>query len=122
MLMPKRVKYRKRHKGRMRGTAYRGGSLDFGTYGLQTLECGRITNRQIEAARIAMTRYIKRGGKIWLRILLYWGRIQSISPESNWQIGNDHLCRGFYVQAFVIAGKERKNPLQSICSDTRAIG
>ena len=52
----------------MRGTAYRGGSLDFGTYGLQALECGRITNRQIEAARIAMTRYIKRGGKIWMRI------------------------------------------------------
>ena len=68
MLMPKRVKYRKRHKGRMRGTAYRGGSLDFGTYGLQALECGRITNRQIEAARIAMTRYIKRGGKIWIRV------------------------------------------------------
>ena len=52
----------------MRGTAYRGGSLDFGAYGLQALECGRITNRQIEAARIAMTRHIKRGGKIWLRI------------------------------------------------------
>ena len=68
MLMPKRVKYRKRHKGRMRGTSYRGGSLDFGAYGLQALECGRITNRQIEAARIAMTRHIKRGGKIWLRI------------------------------------------------------
>ena len=68
MLMPKRVKYRKRQKGRMRGVAYRGGSIDFGTYGLQALECGRITNRQIEAARIAMTRYIKRGGKIWMRI------------------------------------------------------
>ena len=68
MLMPKRVKYRKRHKGRMRGVAYRGGSVDFGTYGLQALECGRLTNRQIEAARIAMTRHIKRGGKIWLRI------------------------------------------------------
>ena len=68
MLMPKRVKYRKRHKGRMRGVACRGGSIDFGTYGLQALECGRISNRQIEAARIAMTRHIKRGGKIWLRI------------------------------------------------------
>ena len=68
MLMPKRVKYRKRHKGRMRGTAYRGGSLSFGTFGLQALECGRITNRQIEAARIATTRHVKRGGKIWLRI------------------------------------------------------
>ena len=68
MLMPKKVKYRKRHKGRMGGTAFRGGSLDFGSFGLQALECGRITNRQIEAARIAMTRYVKRGGKIWLRI------------------------------------------------------
>lgn len=68
MLMPKRVKYRKRHKGRMRGTAFRGGSVNFGEYALQTLECGWITNRQIEAARIAMTRHVKRGGKIWLRI------------------------------------------------------
>ena len=68
MLMPKKVKYRKRHKGRMGGTAFRGGTLDFGSFGLQALECGRITNRQIEAARIAMTRYVKRGGKIWLRI------------------------------------------------------
>ena len=67
MLMPKKGKYRKRHKGRMGGTAFRGGNLDFGSFGLQALECGRITDRQIEAARIAMTRYIKRGGKIWLR-------------------------------------------------------
>jgi len=68
MLMPKKVKYRKRHKGKMRGTAYRGGTVSFGEYGLQALACGWITNRQIEAARIAMTRYVKRGGKIWLRI------------------------------------------------------
>ncbi len=68
MLMPKKVKYRKRHKGKMRGTAYRGGTVSFGDYGLQALECGWITNRQIEAARIAMTRHVKRGGKIWLRI------------------------------------------------------
>ena len=68
MLMPKRVKYRKRQKGKMRGTAFRGSAISFGTYGLQALECGRITNRQIEAARIAMTRHVKRGGKIWLRI------------------------------------------------------
>lgn len=68
MLMPKKVKYRKRHKGRMRGVAFRGGSLNFGDYGLQVLQCGRITARQIEAARVAMTRHIKRGGKIWLRI------------------------------------------------------
>ena len=68
MLMPKKVKYRKRQKGRMRGTAYRGGTVSFGEYGLQALACGWITNRQIEAARIAMTRHVKRGGKIWLRI------------------------------------------------------
>ena len=68
MLMPKKVKYRKRHKGRMGGTAFRGGKLSFGSCGLQALECGRITDRQIEAARIAMTRHVKRGGKIWLRI------------------------------------------------------
>ena len=68
MLMPKRVKYRKRHKGKMRGIAYRGGTVSFGSFGLQAMECGRITNRQIEAARIAMTRYVKRGGKIWLRV------------------------------------------------------
>ena len=68
MLMPKRVKYRKRHKGKMRGIAYRGGEISFGSFGLQAMECGRITNRQIEAARIAMTRYVKRGGKIWLRV------------------------------------------------------
>ena len=57
-----------RHYVRLGGTAVRGGKLDFGAFGLQALECGRITNRQIEAARIAMTRYIKRGGKIWMRI------------------------------------------------------
>ncbi len=68
MLMPKKVKYRKRHKGRMGGTAFRGGELSFGSCGLQAMECGRITDRQIEAARIAMTRHVKRGGKIWLRI------------------------------------------------------
>lgn len=68
MLMPKKVKYRKRQKGRMRGVAYRGGTLSFGSYGLQALECGQISNRQIEAARVAMTRHVKRGGKIWLRI------------------------------------------------------
>lgn len=68
MLMPKKVKYRKRQKGRMGGAAFRGGKVSFGDYGLQALECGFITNRQIEAARIAMTRHVKRGGKVWLRI------------------------------------------------------
>ena len=68
MLMPKKVKHRKMMKGRMRGTATRGDKLNFGDYGLKTLEAGWITNRQIEAARIAMTRHIKRGGKVWIRI------------------------------------------------------
>ncbi len=68
MLQPKKVKHRKQMKGRMRGKAYRGGSLSFGDYGLQALESHRITARQIEAARIAMTRHVKRGGKVWIRI------------------------------------------------------
>jgi large subunit ribosomal protein L16 len=68
MLMPKRVKYRKLHKGRMGGKATRGSSISFGDFGLQAAECGWLTARQIEAARIAMTRYVKRGGKIWIRI------------------------------------------------------
>lgn len=68
MLQPKRVKYRKRQKGRLRGLARRGNSISFGDYGLQAVEKGWITNRQIEAARVAMTRHIKRGGKVWIRI------------------------------------------------------
>ncbi|MFB3905167.1 MAG: 50S ribosomal protein L16 [Acidobacteriota bacterium] len=68
MLMPKKVKYRRQQKGKMRGKATRGNSVDFGEFGLKAVECGWITDRQIEAARIAMTRYIKRGGKIWIRI------------------------------------------------------
>jgi len=68
MLMPKRVKYRKQQRGRRRGLAYRGCNIDFGEFGLKALEPAWITNRQIEAARVALTRYIKRGGKIWIRI------------------------------------------------------
>lgn len=68
MLMPKRVKYRKQMKGRMGGTLSRGVTLAFGEYALQATECGWLDSRQIEAARIAMNRYIKRGGKIWIRI------------------------------------------------------
>jgi large subunit ribosomal protein L16 len=68
MLQPKKVKYRKMQKGRVRGTATRGASVAFGDYGLQVLESGKVTARQIEAARVAMTRYVKRGGKIWIRI------------------------------------------------------
>ena len=68
MLQPKKVKHRKQHKGRMKGKAHRGSSLTFGDFGLQALECSRVTARQIEAARIAMTRHVKRGGKVWIRI------------------------------------------------------
>jgi len=66
MLMPKKVKYRKQQRGRITGKAWRGSTLAFGDYGLKAMECGLITDRQIEAARIAMTRYIKRGGKVWI--------------------------------------------------------
>jgi large subunit ribosomal protein L16 len=68
MLAPKRVKHRKTHKGKMRGKANRGNRVSFGEYGLQAQEASWITNRQIEAARVAMTRHIKRGGKVWIRI------------------------------------------------------
>ena len=69
MLQPKKVKHRKMMKGRNRGKVYRGSKLSFGDYGLQAMACHRITARQIEAARIAMTRYVKRGGNIWIRVL-----------------------------------------------------
>ncbi|WP_408955509.1 50S ribosomal protein L16 [Natroniella sp. ANB-PHB2] len=68
MLIPKRVKHRKQHRGRLKGKARRGNKVNFGEYGLQALEPVWITNRQIEAARIAITRYIKRGGKVWVNI------------------------------------------------------
>lgn len=68
MLMPKRVKYRKLQRGRLKGKAYRGNSVAFGTYGLQSLEGHYVTSRQIEAARRAIVRYVRRGGKIWIRI------------------------------------------------------
>lgn len=68
MLMPKRVKYRKKQRGRMKGNAQKGNYVAFGRYGLKALGSGWITSRQIEAARVAMTRYIKRGGKVWIRL------------------------------------------------------
>jgi len=68
MLMPKKVKYRKQQRGRMCGKAWRGSELSFGDFGLKVMEPGWITDRQIEAARVAMTRFIKRGGKIWIRV------------------------------------------------------
>ena len=68
MMMPKKVKYRKQQRGRRAGKAWKGGALAFGDYGLKAMECAWITDRQIEAARVAMTRFIKRGGKVWIRV------------------------------------------------------
>lgn len=68
MLMPKRVKYRKQQRGKRRGKALRGSNIDFGEYGLKALEPAWLTDRQIEAARVALTRFIKRGGKVWIRV------------------------------------------------------
>jgi large subunit ribosomal protein L16 len=68
MLLPKRVKHRKVMKGKRRGKAFRGSTLSFGKYGVKALECGWITNRQIESARIAITRHVKRGGRVWINI------------------------------------------------------
>ncbi len=68
MLMPKRTKYRKQQRGRMNGKAFRGSKIVFGEYGLKAIECGKISNRQIEAARIAISRRVKRGGKLWIRV------------------------------------------------------
>lgn len=68
MLQPKRTKYRKQQKGRNRGLAYKGSTIAFGSFGLKSMESSRLTSRQIEAARIAMTRYMKREGKVWIRI------------------------------------------------------
>jgi large subunit ribosomal protein L16 len=68
MLMPKKIKFRKHQRGRRKGCVSRGSELSFGRYGLKAIGCGWLTTRQIEAARIAMTRYIKRGGKIWIRV------------------------------------------------------
>lgn len=68
MLSPKKLKYRKKQKGRMKGKALRGGTLAFGDYGLQALKCGFMSAQQIESARIAVTRHVKRGGKIWVRV------------------------------------------------------
>ena len=68
MLSPKKVKFRKQQTGRMTGVARRGCDLNFGEFGLQAVECGRISSKQIEAARIAMTRHVKRGGKMWIRV------------------------------------------------------
>jgi ribosomal protein L16/ribosomal protein L29 len=93
MLMPKKVKYRKQQRGRMTGKAWRGSELAFGDYGLKVLEPGWITDRQIEASRVAMTRFIKRGGKIWIR--LFPDKPVTKKPaETRMGKGNGPLGRG----------------------------
>src|ERR1700729_3794542 len=95
MLMPKKVKFRKVQRGRMKGKAWRGSSISFGEYALKAMDCGWITSRQIEAARIAMTRFIKRGGKVWIRLFpdsrsqrsrlkRVWVRVR-VLRKSGWQ-------------------------------------
>jgi len=91
MLAPKRVKHRKTHKGRMRGNAHRGNKVSFGEFGLQATECGWISNRQIEAARVAMTRHMKRGGKVWIRIFPD-KPITSKPAETRMGKGNTKTC------------------------------
>ena len=82
MLSPKKVQWRKVQKGRMRGKAYRGSDVSFGEYGLMATEPARITARQIEAARIAMTRYAKRGGNIWIRLYEMDGVSEEVAREA----------------------------------------
>src|SRR5439155_23738674 len=88
MLMPKKVKHRKQMRGRMKGVASRGSAISFGEYGLKTLEAAWITDRQIEVARIAMTRHIKRGGKIWIRMFPD-KQVTKMPAETRMGKGND---------------------------------
>lgn len=82
MLLPKRVKYRRQHRGRMKGAAHKGNYVAYGDFGLQALEPSWITSNQIEAARIAMTRYIKRGGQVWIKIFPHNQSLKSqLKPE-----------------------------------------
>ncbi|HEX5865477.1 MAG TPA: 50S ribosomal protein L16 [Casimicrobiaceae bacterium] len=101
MLAPKKVKYRKKQKGNMAGKAYRGGEVSFGEYGLKAIGRGRLTARQIEAARRAMTRHIKRGGRIWIRI--YPDKPVSQKPAEV-RMGNGKGNPEYYV-AEVVPGK-----------------
>ena len=108
MLAPKRVKFRKWQKGRLRGPALRGATIAFGDIGLKTVEHGKLTNQQIEAARIAMMRHIKRGGKVWIRVFP-----TTPSPPSLWKPVRAP------VRARRWAGALRSNPAAS-CTKSRA--
>ena len=94
MLMPKKVKYRKQQRGRRTGKAWRGGALAFGDYGLKALEPAWITDRQIEASRVAITRFIKRGGKLWIRIFPDKPFTRSL-PRLVWVRAKGHRSAGW---------------------------
>src|SRR5512135_1856352 len=101
MLAPKRVKFRKMHKGRMKGTGYRGAEVSYGEYGLKAMEPAWVTSRQIEAARIAMTRYVKRGGRIWIRV--FPDKPMTKKPAET-RMGKGKGAPEFYV-AVVVPGR-----------------
>ena len=118
MLMPKRVKWRKQQKGRRRGVATRGASISFGEYGLQALEPGWITSRQIEAARVAITRSLGRGGKVWIRI--FPDKPITIKPAET-RMGKGKGNPEYWVAVikpgrimFEIEGVERENAQRAI--------
>lgn len=95
MLTPKRTKYRKRHKGRLRGKATRGNTVAFGDIGIKALEHGKLTSQQIEAARVAMMRHIKRGGKVWIRI--FPDQVYTSKPAEVRQGKGKGAPQGFYA-------------------------
>src|SRR6059058_6411225 len=103
MLMPKKVKYRKQQRGRRRGKAWRGSTLSFGDFGLKVLEPGYITDRQIEASRVAMTRFVKRGGKVFIR--LFPGRTTATQPSGAPLPLPIRVSAGFFVTG--LSGKRR---------------
>lgn len=100
MLVPKRVKHRREHRGKLRGTAKGGKTVTFGEYGLQALDSHWITNRQIEACRVAMTRHMKRGGKVWIKIFPHKSYTEKVS-EFEWVMVKVHQLAGFHQLSVV---------------------
>src|SRR5256885_165323 len=110
MLMPKKVKYRKQMRGRRNGKAWRGGDLAFGEYGLKAMECAWITDRQIEASRVAITRFIKRGGKLWIRIFpdKPFTKKPAETDRKSTRLNSSHLVISYAV--FCLKKKKYKEP------------
>src|SRR5665648_901408 len=118
MLVPSRVKHRKQHRGRMSGRATRGNTITFGDYGLMALECGWVTNRQIEAARIAMTRFIKRGGQVWIKIFPD-SLLRQSQQKPEWVVVKGHPNTGLLLLNLVVLCLNltacRKNKRERLC-------